>query len=144
VNVMNVDFSETWVPIDTLLISAATTEQNSGYVSLAGYNRVAIIVHALIVTTTLDIDIEIATAVGGTNAVTLKSAAQLLAADDGDIIVFDIRPDELSNPANTSVNEFSWLNVELTPSGAATVSVIVLGMSAYRPGIQTLWSQAIS
>lgn len=139
------DFAEQFAPVDKAAFSGVTTEQNSGYVSVAGYQRITVLVHALVVGTTLDVDVEIATAVGGTNAFTLKSITQLVAADDDTLVCIDIRADELSNPSGASANEYSFLNVEVTPSGSATVSVLVLGWSAInKPTPLTLWKQAVS
>ena len=139
------DFAEQFAPIDRAAFSGITGEQNTGYVSVAGYQRITVLVHALVVATTLDVDVEIATAVGGTNAFTLKSMAQLVAADDDTLVCIDIRADEMTNPSGASANEYSFLNVEVTPSGAATVSVLVLGWSATNmPVPVTLWKQAVS
>lgn len=138
---MHAKFAELYAPIDRALFVAATTEQNTGYVALTQYLRAAVIVHALSVTTTLDVDIEVATSAAGANAITLKSAVQLAAADDDVILCFDIRADELSNPAGTSVNEFTHVNVEVTPNGAATVSVLVLGLPRGLPAAG--WTQTV-
>ncbi len=141
---LHADFAEAFAPFHKSALVAVTTEQNTGYLAIASYQRIAILIHALVVTTTLNIDIEIGTSAAGANAHTLKSATQRVAADDNKLIVFDIRPDELSNPSGTAIREFTHLNVEVTPDGAATVSVIVLGIPAYAPADQTLWAEAVS
>lgn len=141
---LNTSFGEEFAVVDTGLFSGVTTEQNTGYVSIADYLRIAIVIHALVVGTTLDVDIEIGTSSGGADAVTLKSITQLGASADGAVVVIDVRPDELSNPAGTAVNEFSFLNVEVTPSGSATVSVLVLGQPRYRDEEAAGWTEVVS
>ncbi|MDZ4771210.1 MAG: hypothetical protein SGJ24_18975 [Chloroflexota bacterium] len=138
---MHAHFAEQYAPIDRAAYVAVTAEQNSGYVALTSYTRIAILIHAITVTTTLDVDIEIATSAAGANERTLKSMTQLVAADDDVIVCIDVRPDELTSPAGTTVNEFTHLNVEVTPNGAATLSVIVLGVPRSQPA--TGWTQAI-
>lgn len=139
------DFAEQFAPLDKAAYSGITGEQNTGYVSVAGYQRITVLVHALVVGTTLDVDVEIATASGGTNAFTLKSMAQLVAADDDTLVCIDIRADEMTNPSGASANDYGYLNVEVTPSGSATVSVLVLGWSATNaPVPASLWKQAVS
>jgi hypothetical protein len=138
---MHAAFHEEYVPISRTSVIAATTAQNTGWVSLRDYVRVAVIIHALTVTTTLDAVVQIATSAAGANALTLSSAAQLAAADDNVILCFDVRPDALSSPVGTSVSEFTHLNVRLTPDGAATASVLVLGEPRGKPG--TGWTQAL-
>lgn len=141
---LHADFAENFDVIDKGTFANVTTEQNTGYVSVAGYDRIVVIIHALVVGTTVDADIEIGVDSDGTSAVTLKSITQLVAADDGDLICIDIRPDELNNPANTSVMNFDYLNVEVTPSGAAYVSVLVLGVRKYAGEAGSGWDQAVS
>lgn len=139
------DFAEQVCLLGKALISAATTEQNSGYVSVAGYDRITIMLVVSIVTTTLDVDIEIATAAAGTNAATIKSITQLGASDDDKVILIDIEASELSNPSVSSAKEFGYVNVEVTPSGAATLTVLVWGWAAkYQPVTQTIIHEAVS
>ncbi|MBL8133914.1 MAG: hypothetical protein JNL42_18780, partial [Anaerolineae bacterium] len=76
-SILHADFAEQFAPLDKAAFVGVTTEQNTGYVSVAGYQRLAVLIHALAVGTTLDADVEIATAAGGTNALTLKSMTQL-------------------------------------------------------------------
>ncbi|MCK6581197.1 MAG: hypothetical protein L6Q98_24160 [Anaerolineae bacterium] len=141
-SILHADFAEQFAPLDKAAFVGVTTEQNTGYVLVAGYQRLAVLIHALTVGTTLDADVEIATAVGGTDALTLKSMTQLGAADDDKLICIDIRPDELTAPAGTSATDFDYLNVEVTPSGAATVSVIVLGIPRDQPA--SGWDAVVS
>jgi hypothetical protein len=138
---MHAAFHENYLPIARAALIGVTTVQNTGWLSLRDHVRVAVILHALNVTTTLDAIVEIATSAAGANAVTLRSMTQLAAADDNVVICFDVRPDALSSPADTSVNEFTHLNVKVTPNGAATVSVLVLGEPRSKPG--TGWAQAV-
>ncbi|MCK6580352.1 MAG: hypothetical protein L6Q98_19840 [Anaerolineae bacterium] len=143
-SLLHADFAENFVPIDKAALVGVTTEQNTGYVSLQNYLRIAILIHALVVTTTLDVDVEIATSDAGANAYTAKSITQLVAADDGDLIVIDLRPDELNNPSGGAADDgYAYLNVEVTPSGAATVGVVVLGVPRYKGTPGTEWDQSV-
>lgn len=143
-SLIHADFAENFAPLDRASFVGITTEQNTGYIAIGGCQRIAVLIHALVVGTTLDADIEVATASGGTNATTLKSITQLGAAADDALVCIDIRPEELSHPAGTDVMEFDYLNVEVTPSGAATVSVIVLGIPRDKPADPALWTQIVS
>lgn len=143
-SLLHADFAENFAPIDQNAFVGVTTEQNTGYVLVANYQRIAILIHALVVGTTLDVDVEIATSSGAANAFTLKSITQLVAADDNAVVCIDIRPDELTNPSGASANEYRYLNVEVTPDGSATVGVIVLGIPRDKPAPATLWTQRIS
>ncbi|MDZ4768367.1 MAG: hypothetical protein SGJ24_04500 [Chloroflexota bacterium] len=144
-SLLHADFAENYVLIDKMVISAATSEQNTDYVSIKDYLRIVVIVHALIVTTTLDIDIEAATSSAGANSYNVKRATQLVGADDNDVVIFDIRPDEMSNPAGGAADDgYQYLNIELIPSGAATVSVLMLGVPRNRGAVGTSWDQAVS
>ncbi|MBK8023514.1 MAG: hypothetical protein IPK19_19295 [Chloroflexi bacterium] len=141
-SILHADFAEQFAPLDKAAFVGITGEQNTGFVSVAAYQRIAVLIHALAVGTTLDADVEIATAAAGTNALTLKSMSQLGASDDDKLVCIDIRPDELVAPTGTSAVDFDYLNVEVTPSGAATVSVIVLGIPRDQPA--SGWDAVVS
>ena len=139
-------FSEEAAPLAVFGSAAATTEQNSGYVNLAKYHRIAVVLHAIGVGTTLDMDVEIATDAAATDVYTLKSMAQMDSEGDGEIVVVEIRTDELGTcrPARSGEN-YDWLNVEVTPSGSCAFSCIVYGLvPRYEPVDSTLWDQVIT
>lgn len=145
-SLIHAGFGENFTPIDKAALVGVTTEQNTGYVSIANYVRVAILIHALAVGTTLDADVEIATSAAAANAVTLKSITQLASDDDGAQICIELRPDELSNPAISGAADdgYQYINLEVTPSGSATVSVQILGVPRNKGEASTAWDEVVA
>lgn len=139
------DFAEGFAPIDKAFFSAVTTVQDTGFVDASLYNRITVLIYATTVGTTLDVDIEVSESADGSNPFTLKSITQLVAADDGALVCIDIKGDEIANPPSAPGGNYRYLNVELTPDGAGTAFVLVLGHEArYHPVDQTLWAEAVS
>jgi hypothetical protein len=142
---IHADFAENYALVDSASFVGVTNEQNTGYVDLSAYVRLVILIHAIAVGTTLDADVEIATTSGGANAHTIKSITQLGGSDDGAVVVIDLRPDDLNNPAGATADDgYRYLNVEVTPSGSATVSVLVLGALRNSGSASTTWDEAVS
>lgn len=137
-------FGESHAPLAHMARVGSTTEQNSGYVNVGKYHRIAVVLHALVVGTTLDIDIEVANDNAAANVFTLKHITQLVAADDDVVVVIDIRGDELGKPSGATGQNYDWLNVEVTPSGASTFSCIVYGIvPRFEPVDATLWHEQV-
>lgn len=125
--------------------SGVTSAQDTGYVNIANYRRVAIIIKAIAVGTTLDADIEIATDDSATGVYTLKSITQLEAADDAAVVLVNVRDEELSKPALASSSQYDWINVETTPSGSGTYVVLVFGLEPrYAPVGTTEWDEVVA
>lgn len=138
-------FSENAAPLAVFSGSGATTEQNSGYVNVGKYHRIAVVLHAIAVGTTLDLDVEITTDGVSAGLFTLKSITQLGGSDDGDLVVVEIRTDELGKPTGAPSENYDWVNVEITPSGSSTFSCIVYGlMPRYGAVDSTLWDEVVS
>lgn len=125
--------------------SGVTTEQNTTYVNVKNYRRVAIIIQALAVGTSLDADVEITTDGVSAGLFTLKSITQLGGSDDSDIVLINIRDEELSKPSGASSEQYDWLHVETTPSGSGTYVVLVLGLEPRFSAVGTTeWDQVIA
>lgn len=138
------NFAEYAAPLAKLGATAATTEQNTAWINLSKYHRAAIVLHVIGVGTTLDMDIEIATDDAATGLFTFKSITQLDSEADGDIVVVDVRADELGKPSGASAENYDWLRVEITPSGSSAFSCVVYGLEPrYAPIDQTLWAEAV-
>lgn len=138
-------FGENFAPIAKFSGAAATTEQNSGYVYVGKYHRIAVVYHGILTGTTVDLDVEIATNAAAANVFTLKSIAQLVSADDGVIVVVEVRSDELGKPTGASSENYDFLNVEITPSGAATFSCVVYGfVPRFGPIDSSLWDEIVA
>lgn len=120
-----------------------TTEQNSAWIQMSLYHRLAVVIHALVVGTTFDVDIEIATDASGSNLFTLYRATQLVAADDNNLIIFEIRGEKLGHPTGAPAENYDFVRVEITPSGAATYSSIIYGNGRYQPATLTLVDEVI-
>lgn len=138
-------FGENFAPLAKFSGSAVSSEQNSGYVNVGRYHRIAVVLHAILVGTTLDMDIEITTDGVSAGLFTLKSMTQLDGNDDGSIVVAEIRTDELGKPTGASSENYDYLNVELTPSGNATFSCVVYGfVPRIGPVDASLWTEIVS
>lgn len=125
--------------------TGVTTEQNTGYINIKNYRRIAVIIKALTVATSLDVDVEITTDGVSAGLFTLKSAVQLGGSDDADVVLINIRDEELSKPVGASSAEYDWINIETTPSGAGTYVVLVLGLEPrFAPVGVTEWDQVIA
>lgn len=139
------EFSEVHALLDKMGSADAAAEENSGYFSVAQYHRIAIVLHAVQVTTSLDVDVEIATDNAATGVHTLKSITQLTADDDGAVVVIEIRGEELGKPASASSYNYDWINVEVTPVGACTYSLLVYGLEPrYGAVSQTPFAEVVA
>lgn len=141
------NFAEGFAPLAAFGAAAATTEQNSGYVNMAKYHRLVIILYVLTTGTTLDLDVEVTTDGVSAGLFNLpgKSITQLTSSDDDVTLCIDIRADELGKPAGAPSENYDWVNIEITPSGAANFTCLVFGAEPrFAPIDQTLWEQAIS
>jgi hypothetical protein len=104
-----------------------TTEQNTGYVSCALYQRVAVVIHAGALGGDLDVDIEEGTDTSGSGAQAFDSNGKDITIDSDDddntVSVIEIRGEEFD------VNDgFDCLNVEVTPGSSSIFSVQVWGL----------------
>ena len=134
-------FSEAHAPLGKYGSASFNSEQNIGWIDMAKYHRIAVVCHAILVGTSLDIDIEIATDDNGSKIHTLKSLTQLSGSDDGDLVVIEIRAEELGKPTGAPASNYSHVRVEITPSGTTAASIIVYGIEPrYAPIDSTLWS----
>lgn len=138
-------FGENFAPLAKFSGAAVSTEQNSGYVAVGRYHRIAIVLHAPLIGTSLDLDVEITTDGVSAGLFTLKSMTQLDGNDDGAIVVVEVRTDELGKPTGASSQDYDYLNVEITPSGNATFSCVVYGfVPRVGPVDATLWDEIVT
>ncbi|MFA5714392.1 MAG: hypothetical protein WC998_01455 [Candidatus Paceibacterota bacterium] len=133
-------FSEGAAVLAVINPAAYTTEQNTGYVSLANYHRAAIIIHCGTLAGNLDIDIEEATTTAGAGAQTFDAGGKDLAlvgtTDNNTVSIIEIRTEECDVD-----DHYDCINVELTPAGQASdiFSVLVLGLEPrFKPVPTTL------
>lgn len=125
--------------------SGVSSVQDTGYVNVADYRRVAIVIKAIAVGTTLDADVEIATDNAATGVYTLKSITQLESDDDDAIVLLNVRDEELSKPSSADSSEYDWINVETTPAGSCTYVVLVFGLEPrYAPVGTTEWDEVVA
>lgn len=136
------DFAENHALLAKLANTSFSGEINlSSYVDVSKYNRIAIVLYALAVGSSLDCDIEVSAAAAGTSPRTVKSITQLDGADDGAVVLIDVQASEL--PANGI--DYRYLNVELTPSGSTSAVVLVFGFEPrYEPVDQTSYAEVVS
>lgn len=127
------------------IYEGASTEQNTTFVNIKNYRRLAIVIYTLDVGTTLDADVEISTdgVTGGLH--TLKSITQLTSGDDDAQVIINVRDEELSKPTSASSSEYDWVRVETTPSGACTYTVSVFGIEPrYSPVGTAEWDEVVA
>jgi hypothetical protein len=125
--------------------SGVTTEQNSGYINIKNYRKVAIVIKAIAVGTTLDADIELTTDGVSAGLKTLKSITQLGGSDDDNVVLININAEELAKPASATSDQYDWINVETTPSGSCTYTVLVFGLdSRFEPVASTEWDEVVA
>jgi hypothetical protein len=117
-------FSEVWSLLDNDVISSASSEQNSGYVSLANYHRCMIQIIPVSLGSDIDVDIEQGTDTSGTGAKTFDSGNHdiTVASTDTAPSIIEITTDELD-----VTNAFHCINVETTPTVASTYVVQIWG-----------------
>lgn len=124
-------FTEQYQLLGTIYAASASTEQNSGYKSCKGFDRIVIIVHPVSLgSNALDVDIETGTDTSGTSAKTFDSGNK-------DITVggTDTKPNviEIKGSEFDEANAFDCLNVEITPAGSATFAAEIWGLASYQP-----------
>lgn len=137
-------FSEVFTPLGQVSPISSAAANSSSWVNVADMARiVAIIQTGLIAATgTFDAKLEQATSSGGAGAkdITGKAITQLADTGDNKNLVIDCRADELDVNGG-----FKFVRLTLTGATAATVMAgILLGTPAYKPGVQTNWTQAIN
>jgi len=127
------------------IYEGVSTEQNTSFVNVKAYRRIAIIIKTLDVGTTLDADVEITTDGVTAGLFTLKSMTQLASGDDDEKVLINVRDEELSKPTGASSDQYDWIRVETTPSGAATYVVMVLGLEPrFSPVGISDWDQVVA
>lgn len=125
--------------------TAVSSEQNTTFVNIKNYRKVAILIKCLTVATSLDADVEVSTDGVTGGLFTLKSITQVGGSGDSDIILINVRDEELSKPVGASATEYEWLRVETTPSGSCTYVVIVFGLEPrFAPVGTTEYDQVIA
>ena len=124
--------------------SAVSAEQNTSWINIALYRRVAIVIKAIAVGTSLNADVEIATSDGGT-AHTLKSITELGGSDDAACVLISVRDEELSKPSGAASDQYDWIRLETTPSGSCTYVVLIFGLEPrYAPVGATEWDEVVA
>lgn len=125
--------------------SAVTTEQNSGYINIKNYRKVAVLIKCINVTTSLDCDIEVTTDGVSAGLKTLKSITQIGGSGDANCVLININAEELAKPDSASSDQYDWINVETTPSGSGTYVVLVFGLDPrYEPVGATQWDEVVA
>ena len=142
---MVAQFSETHNMLAQISPASYTAEQNTDWIDMARYERIAIIIQVGAMGTTFDADLEIATDSDGSDIHTLKSITQLVTGEDDEIIVIELLAEEMSHPTGASSDEYSHLRLEVTPNGATIFGAVVLGFeSRYDPVSITAWDEIVA
>lgn len=124
-------FDEANAILGVLNPASYSTEQNVGYFNVSGYEEVFVLIQFGVIGTTLDVDVEVARDSDGTGLLTLDSITQL--TTDNGYVGLSIQAEKLPNPTGGTGN-YDWMRVEVTPSGACLVGVVVFGVNPkYKP-----------
>ncbi|MFA5053529.1 MAG: hypothetical protein WC565_05700 [Parcubacteria group bacterium] len=135
-------FTERWQLLDTIPPSSSSAEQNTGWISMANFQRVVFILQtgAIEDTGTVDLDIEVGTTSAGGTTATLKSITQLTTADDNKVVVVEVRGEEM----NVAGVEYDYIQGELTGANAAGITALqVWGYCEYAPAVTTLIDEIV-
>lgn len=120
-------FSEVAALLATINPASYNSEQNTGYVALTNYARVAIVIHAGVISGDLDVDIEQATTTAGGSAKPLDSNShditKTATTDNNTVSIIEVDMDELDVSGG-----FDCLNVEVTPASGGIFGVQVWGL----------------
>jgi len=113
-------FSEVHEFLAAIAPASYSTEQNTGYVSLANFHRAVVIAHAGVLGQNVDFDFEQGTSTAGAGAATFDAGGKdfLWAAttDNNVVRVIEIRNEEFNIAGG-----YDCLNVEATPAGASSI-----------------------
>lgn len=139
-------FSEQAELLAEISPAAYTTEQNTGYVSLANFHRAVIVIQCGTLTANIDVDVEEATSTAGANPQTLDNYGKdtvLYAATHSDTTtIIEVRTEELDTN-----DEYDCINVELNPINAQSGSIFgvqVWGLvPRYKPVATTLLAEVV-
>src|SRR3990167_3785639 len=124
-------FDEANAILGQLVPASYSSEQNIALFNVSGYEEIFVLIQFGAIGTTLDVDIEVARDADATGLLTLDSITQL-SVDNG-YVGLSIQAEKLVNPTGGSGN-YDWMRIEVTPSGACLVGVIVFGVNPkYKP-----------
>lgn len=137
------NFAEYAAPLAVIYPASYNSEQNTAFVNMGKYHRLAIVIIAGAVGTDFDADVEVATDDAATGLFTLKTITAN--TEDNEIVVIDVRADELGKPSGADGENYDWVRLELTPSGSCLLSAVIFGIEPrYAPIDQTLWDEVVS
>jgi hypothetical protein len=113
-------FSEIAAYLGGINPASYSSEQNSGYVSLANYHRAVIILHAGVLGQNVDVDIEAAQDTSGSGPGSFDSGSKDITltatTDNNSLSVIEIRNEELDIAGGDDC-----INLEMTPAGASSI-----------------------
>ncbi len=119
--------SEVLYPLGKINPASYNAEQNTGYVNVANYHRVWIVIHAGVLGQNVDVDVEQALDTSGTSPKTLAAGSKDITltatTDNNTISAIEIRGEEFD-----VANAYDCVNLEMTPAGSSSIfGAIVYG-----------------
>lgn len=138
-------FSEVHKLLAAVSYDGVSSEQNTSWISMQNYRRVAVIIVTDVVGTDFNADVEVSnTGTGaGTNVHTLKSITEIT-ADEANVCI-EIRDEELSKPTGATSDEYEFIRVETTPDGTCNYVVLVFGLEPrYAPVGTAEWDEVVA
>ena len=114
-------FTEVHELLATIYAANVAAVQDSGFVSFRDFHRGVIIIHPLVLTGALDVDIEQGTTTAGAGIKTFDAGGKDIAVQQADTApsVIEIRSEEFDVDGG-----FDCLNVEVTPAGQGEYFVV--------------------
>ena len=126
-------FSEGSALLATIAPASYSSEQNTGYVSMAQYPRLFVICHAGVLGQNVDFDVEQGTTTAGGTTGSFDSASKdflwTASTDNDAVTVIEIRAEELTAGYLT-------INIEATPAGSSSIFAVEVwgdGGARYAP-----------
>ncbi len=146
----NERFSETVAPIGKVGNNSYTTPQNSGWVYVGDYNRIAILIAAQAIGTSLAVKVDLATDALGSNQILDWRHITTLTSVPAQPDIIEIIATELGyptggTPATPTGTNYSYIKVTATPTGTVAAVILILGCSPKQVAVdQSLWNQIVA
>lgn len=149
-SMFNEHFSEVIAPIGKVKNNSYTTPQNSGWIKVSDYNRIAIVINALAIGTNLAVQVDLATDALGSNLITNWRHITTLTSVPAQPDIIEIIATELGyptggTPATPTGTNYSYIRVVATPSGVNSSMIQVYGCSPRQaPVDDSLWNEIVA
>jgi hypothetical protein len=146
----NEQFAEMVAPIGKVGNNSFSTPQNSGWINVSDYSRIAILINALAIGTNLAVQVDLATDAAGSNLITNWRHLTTLTSVPAQPSIIEIIATELGyptggTPATPTGTNYSYIRVVATPSGTVAAGILILGCAPRQAAVDpALWNQIVA